>query len=158
MIRIIKSLAEWADNVRPQQIGERYMRVCKHSLILSSIIFSSSIALASGPSEMPEPVEGTSTPPPLATTSTNSDSLREQLKEGDSNRDSLTSQTVQIKAAIEKDDSVSSYADKIEIIPQGKVIVLKGPVISSFEKLAIEKAAIDAVGQDNIRSELVVVK
>jgi hypothetical protein len=125
----------------------------KNYLLLYTLALSST-ALANEAGHTTAP-----TPPPLATTSTNnSDSFSDKLREGDSNRQNISSLIDQVRNRISKDTSVSTYAERITIIPEGSILILQGPVLSSLEKLAIEKAAIDVVGQERVRSELLVVQ
>ena len=94
-----------------------------------------------------------SSPPKILTDS------RVTQDKSDNTNDQMGNSIIEtIRSAIAKDQSVSTYAQSIIIVPEGHVLVLRGAVVSSFEKLSIEKAAYDAAGQDNIRSELLVVK
>ena len=125
------------------------------SLLLLFITVSNS-ASANEPESQATPVAA---PPPLSTTSTsNSVDFNDKLREGDSSKTNTASLVDQVRNRISKDTSVSTYAERITIIPEGNKLILQGPVLSSLEKLAIEKAAIDVVGQGNIRSELVIVQ
>lgn len=61
----------------------------------------------------------------------------------------------QVRRAIVKDKSLSTYAHNIKVIAQNGVVILKGPVHSDQEKQAIEaKAAEAAGGADKIKSEI----
>lgn len=61
----------------------------------------------------------------------------------------------QVRRAIVKDKSLSTYAHNIKVIAQNDVVVLKGPVHSDQEKQAIEaKAAEAAGGADKVKSEI----
>ena len=130
-----------------ESINRKCILVSLLLLALPSSLF------ANEPGNTPSP-----TPPPLSTTSTNTDSFNEKLREGDTNKTNTASLVDEVRTRISKDTSVSTYAQRITIIPEGNILVLQGPVLSSLEKLAIEKAAIDVVGQGNIRSELIVVR
>jgi len=125
--------------------GKKYYLIC--------VFIFTTPAFANEPGGTPSP-----TPPPLSTTSTNTDSFKEQLKEGDTSKNNSASLIDEVRTRISKDTSVSTYAERITIIPEGNILILQGPVLSSLEKLAIEKAAIDVVGQGNVRSELMVVQ
>ena len=61
----------------------------------------------------------------------------------------------QVRRALLKDKSLSTYAHNIKVIAQNGVVTLKGPVQSDQEKQAIEaKAAEVAGGPDKIKSEI----
>ena len=61
----------------------------------------------------------------------------------------------QVRRALVKDKSLSTYAHNIKVIAQNGVVTLKGPVHSDQEKQAIEsKAAEAAGGADKIKSEI----
>ena len=61
----------------------------------------------------------------------------------------------QIRQALVKDKSLSTYAHNIKVIAQNGEVTLKGPVKSAEEKQAIEaKAAEVAGGADRIKSEI----
>ena len=64
----------------------------------------------------------------------------------------------QVRRALVKDKSLSTYAHNIKVIAQNGIVTLKGPVHSDQEKQAIEsKAAEAAGGADKIKSEIDVV-
>ena len=61
----------------------------------------------------------------------------------------------QIRQALVKDKSLSTYAHNIKVIAQNGEVTLKGPVKSAEEKQAIEaKAAEVAGGPDRIKSQI----
>ena len=61
----------------------------------------------------------------------------------------------QVRRALVKDKSLSTYAHNIKVIAQNGVVTLKGPVHSDQEKQAIEaKAAEAAGGPEKIKSEI----
>ena len=74
----------------------------------------------------------------------------DQQKENRSDRDL----TQQIRRAIVKDKSLSTYAHNVKIIAQNGVVILKGPVRSDDEKRAIEAKAAEIAGQDKVTSQL----
>lgn len=64
----------------------------------------------------------------------------------------------QIRKALVKDKSLSTYAHNIKVIAQNGVVTLKGPVKTEQEKQSIEaKAAEVAGGADKVKSEIEVV-
>lgn len=61
----------------------------------------------------------------------------------------------QVRRALVKDKSLSTYAHNVKVIAENGVITLKGPVHSDQEKQAVEaKAAEAAGGADKIKSEI----
>ena len=75
----------------------------------------------------------------------------DQQKENSSDR----ALAQQVRRALVKDKSLSTYAHNIKVIAQDGVVTLKGPVHSDQEKQAIEaKAAEAAGGADKIKSQI----
>jgi osmotically-inducible protein OsmY len=75
----------------------------------------------------------------------------DQQKENKSDREMARN----IRRALVKDKSLSTYAHNIKVIAQDGKVTLKGPVRSNDEKTAIEaKAAEVAGGSDKINSEI----
>ena len=75
----------------------------------------------------------------------------DQQKENSSDR----ALAQQVRRALVKDKSLSTYAHNIKVIAQDGVVTLKGPVHSEQEKQAIEtKAAEVAGGADKIKSQI----
>jgi hyperosmotically inducible periplasmic protein len=60
----------------------------------------------------------------------------------------------QIRSAIYKDKSLSTYAHNIKIIAQGGKVTLKGPVRSDDEKANVEAKAAAVVGAANVTSQI----
>ncbi len=60
----------------------------------------------------------------------------------------------QIRKALVKDKSLSTYAHNIKVIAQNGVVTLKGPVKSEEEKQAIEAKAAEIAGADKVTSEI----
>ncbi len=60
----------------------------------------------------------------------------------------------QIRKAIVKDKSLSTYGHNIKVIAQNGMVTLKGPVKSDEEKQAIESKAAQIAGADKVTSEL----
>lgn len=78
----------------------------------------------------------------------------DQQKENSSDR----ALAQQVRRALVKDKSLSTYAHNIKVIAENGMVTLKGPVHSDQEKQAIEaKAAEAAGGADKIKSEIDVV-
>ena len=74
----------------------------------------------------------------------------DQQKESRSDRDI----TQQIRQAMVKDKSLSTYAHNVKIITQNGQVTLKGPVRSDDEKRAVESKAAEVAGQNNVTSQL----
>jgi hyperosmotically inducible periplasmic protein len=62
--------------------------------------------------------------------------------------------TQQIRKAVMKDKSLSSYAHNVKIISQNGMVTLKGPVRSEEDKQSIAAKAADVVGADKVTNEL----
>ena len=78
------------------------------------------------------------------------ESTADQQKENRSDRDI----TQQIRKAIVKDKSLSSYAHNVKVITQNGMVTLKGPVRSEDEKMAIAAKAAEVAGQDKVTNQL----
>ncbi|MGA7919802.1 MAG: BON domain-containing protein [Candidatus Acidiferrales bacterium] len=87
--------------------------------------------------------------------------------QGDANNGAMTAQqqkmnpadrdtTKQIRSAIIKDKSLSTYAHNIKVITRDGKVTLKGPVRSEDEKASIEAKAASVAGADNVTNELTV--
>ena len=74
----------------------------------------------------------------------------DQQKENRSDRDI----TQQIRQAIMKDTSLSTYAHNVKIITQNGQVTLKGPVRSEDEKKTVEAKATEVAGENKVTSEL----
>ncbi len=62
--------------------------------------------------------------------------------------------TKQIRQAIEKDKSISTYGHNVKVITQNGMVTLKGPVRSEDEKKAIEAKATEVAGPDKVTNEM----
>jgi hyperosmotically inducible periplasmic protein len=60
----------------------------------------------------------------------------------------------EIRKALVKDKSLSTYAHNIKVIAQNGVVTLKGPVKSEEEKQTIEAKAAEIAGADKVTSEI----
>jgi hyperosmotically inducible periplasmic protein len=74
----------------------------------------------------------------------------DQQKENGSDRQ----MTQQIRKALVKDKSLSTYAHNVKVIAQGGTVTLKGPVRSEQEKQAVEAKAAEIAGPDKVKSEI----
>ncbi|HEY0701349.1 MAG TPA: BON domain-containing protein [Candidatus Acidoferrales bacterium] len=90
-----------------------------------------------------------------------------KTNQGDANKGAITADhqkmnpadrdtTRQIRSAILKDKSLSTYSHNIKVITQDGKVTLKGPVRSDEEKANIEAKAAAVVGADNVTSLLTV--
>ena len=62
--------------------------------------------------------------------------------------------TQQVRKAIVKDKSLSTYAHNVKVITQNGMVTLKGPVRSEEEKMAIAAKAAEVAGQDKVTNQL----
>ena len=60
----------------------------------------------------------------------------------------------QIRKALVKDKSLSTYAHNVKVIAQNGMVTLKGPVKSEEEKQAVETKAAQIAGPDKVTSEI----
>jgi len=74
----------------------------------------------------------------------------DQQKENRSDRDL----TKQVRRALVKDKSLSTYAHNVKIISRDGKVTLKGPVRSEDEKQAVEAKAIEVAGQGNVTNDI----
>jgi hyperosmotically inducible periplasmic protein len=100
--------------------------------------------------------DSTSQPAPADNTKINqrdqnaNEPTADQQKDNRSDRDI----TQQIRKAIVKDKSLSTYAHNVKIITQNGQVTLKGPVRSDDEKQAVEAKASEIAGEGKVTSEL----
>lgn len=62
--------------------------------------------------------------------------------------------TKQIRQAVEKDKSLSTYAHNVKIITQNGVVTIKGPVRSEEEKRVVEAKAVEIAGFGKVNNQL----
>jgi hyperosmotically inducible periplasmic protein len=90
-----------------------------------------------------------------------------KMNKGDADRDAITADqqkmnpadrdtTKQIRAAILKDKSLSTYAHNVKIITQDGKVTLKGPVRSEDERSNVEAKAVGVVGAANVTNQLTI--
>jgi hyperosmotically inducible periplasmic protein len=88
-----------------------------------------------------------------------------KTNQGDNNKGAVTADqqkmdpadrniTKQIRSAIYKDKSLSTYAHNIKIISQDGKVTLKGPVRTADEKDSIAAKAASVVGAENVTNQL----
>ena len=76
----------------------------------------------------------------------------DQQKENTSDRDIAKN----IRRAITKDKSLSTYAHNVKVIVENGSVTLRGPVRSEEEKRAVEAKAAEVAGHRSINNELTV--
>jgi hyperosmotically inducible periplasmic protein len=74
----------------------------------------------------------------------------DQQKENASDRELAKN----VRRAIVKDKSLSSYAHNVKVIAQDGTVTLKGPVRSAEERKSIEDKATEVAGAGNVKNEL----
>lgn len=74
----------------------------------------------------------------------------DQQKENVADRDMAKN----IRRALVKDKSLSTYAHNVKVVSEGGVVTLKGPVRSDEEKHAVEAKAAEVAGADHVKSEI----
>jgi len=80
-----------------------------------------------------------------------SEPTADQQKENETDRELAR----QIRRALVKDKTLSTYGHNIKVISQNGVVTLKGPVNSDEERRAIESKAAEVAGSpDKIKSEI----
>jgi len=62
--------------------------------------------------------------------------------------------TKQIRVAVEKDKSLSTYAHNVKIITQDGVVTIRGPVRSEEEKRVVEAKALEVAGVGKVNNQL----
>jgi hyperosmotically inducible protein len=62
----------------------------------------------------------------------------------------------QIRRAVVKDKSLSTYGHNVKIISENGKVTLKGPVHSEDEKKSIESKATQVAGEGNVTNEITV--
>ena len=62
--------------------------------------------------------------------------------------------TKKIRASVNSDKSLSTYAHNIKIITQDGKVTLRGPVRSEDEKSNLQTKAAEVAGQDNVTNQL----
>jgi hyperosmotically inducible protein len=121
----------------------------RRALLCGLLWGSCALASAQEPTEQPAAPQADNTK--VNERDRNADqSTADQQKENRSDRDI----TQQIRQAIVKDKSLSTYAHNVKVISQNGMVTLKGPVRSEDEKTAVEARAADIAGKDKVMSQL----
>lgn len=140
--------AAWVSVVHCNQ-KEAAMKIRKYLLAAgASLLFAGSLLASPFQQEQP---------PPDNTKTNQGDAHKgamtaEQQKMNPADRET----TKQIRSALMKDKSLSTYAHNIKIITRDGKVTLKGPVRSEDEKNEVTAKAASIVGADNVTDELTV--
>jgi hyperosmotically inducible protein len=127
------------------------MRVCKRVGIEVVLLGTCLLLGASMPAGTPRPQDQQQ--PAADNTRTNKDNslpTADQQKMNPADRDL----TKKIRASINSDKSLSTYAHNIKIISQDGKVTLRGPVRSEDEKAAIESKATAIAGPNSVTNML----
>lgn len=124
----------------------RSMRIL---LLASSLLGSGTLLIAQQPADQNAPV-------PADNTKVNERDLNANQPTADQQKNDRSDRdiTQQIRQAIVKDKSLSSYAHNVKVITQNGQVTLKGPVRSEDEKRSIEAKATEIAGDNKVTSEL----
>ena len=118
-------------------------------LLASSLLGSGTLLIAQQPADQNAPVPADNTKVNQRDQNANQPTA-DQQKNDRSDRDI----TQQIRQAIVKDKSLSSYAHNVKVITQNGQVTLKGPVRSEDEKRSIEAKAVEIAGDNKVTNEL----
>ena len=118
-------------------------------LLISSLLGSGTLLIAQQPT-------GQDAPAPADNTKVNQrdQNANEPTADQQKNNRPDSDLTQQIRQAIMKDKSLSTYAHNVKIVTQNGQVTLKGPLRSDDEKRAVEAKATEIAGQNNVTSEL----
>jgi len=74
----------------------------------------------------------------------------------DQQKNNLTDRDLskQIRRAIVKDKSLSTYGHNVKVISENGMVTLRGPVHSEDEKRAIESHAAEIAGRDHVKNQI----
>jgi hyperosmotically inducible periplasmic protein len=122
----------------------------KLSMMGATLIFSASLGAARLPqsSQQPAPDNTKSNQGDASQGATTADQQKMNPADRETSR--------QIRSAIVKDKSLSTYSHNIKIITQNGKVTLKGPVRSDEEKSNIEAKAAAVAGADNVTDMLTI--
>jgi hyperosmotically inducible periplasmic protein len=118
-------------------------------LLVGSLLGSGTVLMAQQPA-------GQDAPAPADNTKVNQrdQNANEPTADQQKNDRSDSDITQQIRQALMKDKSLSTYAHNVKIITQNGQVTLKGPVRSDDEKRAVEAKATEIAGENKVTSEL----
>jgi hyperosmotically inducible periplasmic protein len=121
------------------------------NLLLVSSVLTSACVMAQEPASQ-------NAPAPADNTKVNQRDQNANEPTADQQKNNRSDQdiTQQIRQAIVKDKSLSTYAHNVKIITLNGQVTLKGPVRSDDEKRAVEAKAAEVAGENKVTSELAV--
>lgn len=95
-------------------------------------------------------------PPQPDNSAVNQQDRQKSSLTADQQKQGLTDRTLtqQIRKALMKDKSLSTYAHNVKIVAQNGVVTLRGPVRSEEERRSVEAKAAEIAGRDNVKSEI----
>lgn len=119
------------------------------TLLIGSLLSSGTLLMAQQPANQDAQA-------PADNTKTNQRDQNPNEATADQQKNNRSDQdiTQQIRQAIMKDKSLSTYAHNVKIITQDGQVTLKGPVRSEDEKKAIEAKATEIAGENKVTDEL----
>jgi hyperosmotically inducible periplasmic protein len=125
------------------------VRKSMRALLIGSLLGSGTLLIAQQPANQDAPA-------PSDNTKTNQRDQNPNEATADQQKNNRSDQdiTQQIRRAIMKDKSLSTYAHNVKIITQDGQVTLKGPVRSEDEKKAIEAKATEIAGENRVTDEL----
>ena len=125
------------------------VRKSMRTLLIGSLLGSGTLLIAQQPANQDAPA-------PADNTKTNQRDQNPNEATADQQKNNRSDQdiTQQIRQAIMKDKSLSTYAHNVKIITQDGQVTLKGPVRSEDEKKAIEAKATEIAGENKVSNEL----
>jgi hyperosmotically inducible protein len=146
----LESKFEFENKKEKSEMNQTTKGVTRLGLLGASLLFGASLMAAPVPQSGQQPAQDNT-----------------KMNQGDASKDANTADqqkmnpadrdtTKQIRAAIMKDKSLSTYAHNIKIITQNGKVTLKGPVRSDSEKANIEAKAVAVAGADNVTDQLTI--
>jgi hyperosmotically inducible protein len=123
---------------------------------ICGVLLSSSLFL--GPTVFAAPRQQDAQPPAADNSKVNRDDGNKGVPTADQQKTNSSDQmiTKNIRSAVVKDKSLSTYAHNIKIITQDGKVTLKGPVRSDEEKTNIAAKAVAIAGADSVVNQLTV--
>lgn len=125
------------------------VRKSMRTLLIGSLLSSGTLLIAQQPANQDAPAAADNTK-----TNQRDQNPNEATADQQKNNRSDEEITQQIRQAIMKDKSLSTYAHNVKIITQDGQVTLKGPVRSEDEKKAIEAKAAEIAGENKVTNEL----
>ena len=118
--------------------------------LLAQLLLLSSMGVLWAQDDTSTPLQLPTTPRSINAIRTSPQPTADQQKENPTDRQLAQ----QIRKALVKDKSLSTYGHNVKVIAQNGMVTLKGPVKSDEEKQAIEAKAAQIAGSDKVTSEM----